>query len=64
MKTWKQQIKLPKLGICTVKEATDKESVGMIAPISHGFVNLYHEDTWVAWCGVFHAERHIIKNGK
>jgi len=60
MKTWKKKIRLPKLGVCIVKEASDKESNGKIAPVSHGFVNLYQNRKWVAWCGTFYAERHII----
>lgn len=61
MKTWKEKIKTPNFGICTVKEATDKESNGKIAPISHGFVNLYHNDVWVGFCGVSYAEKNIIQ---
>lgn len=65
MKTWREKVDVPKFGICTVKEASDKESTGMIAPVSHGFVNLYKNRKWVAWCGMFYAARHIIKkNGK
>jgi len=67
MKTWKEKVNIPKFGICTVKEAENNECGwfnkyhGYIAPIDHGFVNLYHGDKWVGWCGVIFAERHIIK---
>ena len=61
MKTWKEKVNDPRFGICTVKEADNTECTSQIAPIDHGFVNLYHGDKWVGWCGVIFAERHIIK---
>ena len=67
MKTWKEKVKMPKWGVCTVKEAEDNESGwsnehhGYIAPIDHGFVNIFCGDKFVGWCGTFYAERRIIK---
>lgn len=61
MKTWKEKVNVKKFGICTVKEATDKEATGKIAPFSHGFVNLYHDNVWVGFCGVNYAEKNIIQ---
>lgn len=61
MKTWKEKVNVKKFGICTVKEATDREANGKIAPISHGFVNLYHGNKWVGFCGVNHAEEHKVQ---
>ena len=67
MKIWKRKIKDNKFGICIVKEMTDKEVVRAnskginYAPRSHGFVNLFNEnDRFIAWCGVFYAEEHMI----
>jgi hypothetical protein len=49
-------------GLCTVAEATDDEcEKSKLAPISHGFVNLFHGSEHVAWCGVNYAEQHIWK---
>lgn len=64
MKTWKHKVKMPVHGICTVKEARGKDVNGMIAPIDHGFVNLYKDGKWVAYCGVFYARDRVIKNKK
>ena len=60
MKTWKKYVDIPRYGICRVKEASDKESTGKIAPISHGFVNLYKAGKWVNFCGVLYAKRYVL----
>ena len=62
MKTWKNKINVPLHGICTVKEANDKECADKIAPISHGFVNLYKGNKWIAFCGSQYAKEHIVKH--
>ncbi len=63
MLTWANKVKT-KAGSYTVKEASDIELVDRIAPISHGFVNLYSGDTFHAWCGVSFAEAlQIDSNG-
>lgn len=68
MKTWKQKANIPKFGICTVVEHTDKECEQprtdgqYLAPFDHGFVCLYKNGKYVGWCGSFYAERHIIKS--
>lgn len=72
MKTWKEKVLIPKtyrgslvrpsaVGICTVKEASDKETTEKIAPVSMGFVNLYKGRKWVGYCGIFFAEKRKIK---
>lgn len=60
MKTWKHKVDIPKHGICTVKEASDKESTERIAPVSHGFVNLYKEKQWIDWCGFDYTKKYLI----
>lgn len=60
MKTWKKKINDPLHGICTVKEAEDKECTDKIAPISHGFVNLCKGRKWIDFCGSYYAKEHII----
>jgi dTDP-4-dehydrorhamnose 3,5-epimerase-like enzyme len=67
MRKWKQKMRSKKYGICTVVEHTDKECTasnkkgGLLAPVSHGFVILYKDNVFVAWCGQFYAEEHLIK---
>lgn len=60
MKEWKQKVNVPKYGLCTVRELTDREcrkkSSTHLAAASHGFVNLYVEDKHVAWCGWYYAK--------
>ena len=60
MKTWEHKVDIPLYGICTVKEASDKEAGNRIAPVNHGFVNLYKNDVWVGWCGFEYAKRFLI----
>lgn len=61
MKTWKEKALIPPYGECIVKEATDKEANGKIAPSSHGFVNLYQNGKWIDFCGILFAKNRIIK---
>lgn len=51
MKNWRNKADVPTYGVCTVKEASNKEAKDLIAPYIHGFDNLYHGRKWVAWCG-------------
>jgi hypothetical protein len=63
MKIWKYKADLPKHGVVTVVEFTDKEASKATnrGPISHGFVGLYKGDTYVGWCGVNYAfQRRIL----
>lgn len=61
MKTWKQPVDLPGMGLCTVKELTDRDATrerrkGVNAmPISTGFVCLYRDDVFVGTCGSYYA---------
>ncbi len=64
MKIWKEKCFIPKYGICEVREASDKEAKNKIAPFSHGFVNLYQNNKWIDFCGVFYAKDRIIKYTK
>jgi len=61
MNTWKEKVKIDRK-VYTVKEATDKEcmkSEDRLAPISHGFVNLYNEENqFITFCGVIYAREH------
>lgn len=55
----------PKYGRCDVVEHSDKEcskckGPPYLAPISHGFVNLYRNNKMVAWCGVNYAKKYLI----
>ncbi len=60
MKTWTHQVDVPKHGVCTVKEAKDSECTEKIAPVAHGFVNLYKGEQWVDWCGFEYAKKYLI----
>lgn len=63
MRAWKRKVLIPGHGVCTVKTATDKEAASVrYAPISHGFVNLFHGDKYIAFCGVNYAKARIIKS--
>lgn len=60
MKEWNEVVLDKIYGLCTVVEANDKESNKLnLAPASHGFVNLFHGNECVAWCGVRYAEENI-----
>jgi len=67
MRKWKQQISTKKYGVCNVVEHTDRECSSSrnkgvhLAPSSHGFVNLYKDGKFVAWCGIFYAEKHLVE---
>lgn len=66
MKQWDKQIDAgSKFGICTVREHTDEEvnaarASGLNYAHCDGFVNLFHGEQFVAWCGVRWAEQQII----
>jgi hypothetical protein len=65
MKIWKEKVKIPKFGVCEVRELSDKEAdFKGKPPISHGFVNLYKNGKHVGWCGRFYAEKHLITGAK
>lgn len=70
MKTWPVKTKIPKWGICEVREMTDRECSRANkkninwAPISHGFVNLFQNNVFVGWCGVHFAFRRMLKCDK
>jgi hypothetical protein len=67
MRIWSQKIKDPQFGVCEVREMTDREVCNANkkninwAPKSHGFVNLFKNGKFIAWCGCLYAEEHIIK---
>lgn len=62
MKIWKQKVKIPKIGVCVIKEFEDHETNdSSMLPISMGFVNLYQNKKHIGWCGRFYAKKHIIK---
>ena len=64
MKTWANKVKT-KTGTYSVKEASDIEAVNRIAPRSQGFVNLFSDNIFHAFCGVSFAEAlKIDSNGK
>jgi hypothetical protein len=66
MKIWPVNVKLPKWGICEVRETTDRETSkankrGLnYAPRSQGFVNLFQDNIFVGWCGVHYAYRKMF----
>lgn len=70
MKIWPVNVKMPKWGICEVREFTDKECERMNrkgiwwAPISAGFVNCFQDDMFVGWSGVHFAFRRMLKCDK
>ena len=50
---------------CTDKECTEKSNKGdnkNLAPLSHGFVNLFDGTNHIAWCGTNYATEHRILN--
>ena len=68
MKIWPVLVKIPKWGLCEVRETTDRETVCAYAkripcaPRSHGFVNLFRDGIFYGWCGVAYARRRIVKS--
>lgn len=68
MKQWDHKIDAcSKFGICTVREHTDKEvntarENGLLFAHCDGYVNLFHGEKFVGWCGSAWAENRIIKN--
>lgn len=63
MRIWPINVKIPKLGICEVREMTDKECSNKkfnYAPRSHGFVNLFQDDVFKSWCGISYAKRRLL----
>jgi hypothetical protein len=66
MKIWPINVNIPKLGICEVREHTDKECAIAnkqninYAPRSHGFVNLFQDDEFKSWCGVDYARKRLV----
>ena len=66
MKTWPVKVKMPRWGICQVKEMTDREceranGKGINwAPRPHGFVNLFQRNKFTGWCGMAFAKRRIV----
>jgi hypothetical protein len=65
MKTWPVASKMPKWGLCEVREMTDRECTAACrkginwAPRSHGFVNLFQRNVFRGWCGINFAKRRI-----
>lgn len=68
MKIWPIVIKIPKWGLCEVRETTDRETQKAnekninYAPRSHGFVNLFQDDVFLGWCGIAFAKRRMVKS--
>lgn len=66
MKIWPVNIKIPKWGICEVRETTDRETSLAnkkkinYAPRSQGFVNLFQDDVFLGWCGIAFAKRKLV----
>lgn len=66
MKIWPINVKIPKLGICEVRETTDRETSRanrkniFYAPRSHGFVNLFQDNVLVGRCGIAFAKRRLV----
>lgn len=69
MKQWEMQIDAgEKFGICTVREHTDEEvnaarEQGLNYAHCDGFVNLFHGEKFVGWCGTAWAEKRIVRQG-
>jgi hypothetical protein len=67
MKIWPINVKIPDWGICEVREMTNKETYKAdkkginLAPREFGFVNLFQDNVFVAWCGVAFAKRRMLK---
>lgn len=68
MKEWADKIDAGgKFGICTVREHTDEEVTaaheqGLNYAHCDGFVNLFHGEKFVGWCGKAWAENRVIIN--
>jgi hypothetical protein len=68
MKIWPINADIPDLGICEVRETTDRETSiankrGLnYAPRSNGFVNLFRDGKFVGWCGVNFAFKRAFKS--
>ena len=66
MKIWPICVKIPKWGLCEVRETTDRETTQAnrksinYAPRSMGCVNLFQDDVFRGWCGIAFAKRHLI----
>lgn len=69
MKEWADKIDAGgKFGICTVREHTDEEvnaarEQGLNYAHCDGFVNLFHGEKFVGWCGTAWAEKRIVRQG-
>ena len=63
MKTWPAKVKMPRWGICEVRQMTDRECnryTNNYAPRSMGWVNLFQDGEYMGWCGMAFAKRRIV----
>ena len=59
MEKWDKKL-LHENVVYDVWEAEDNELEGKIAPVSHGFVNLYIGTDWIDFCGVSWAKDYLV----
>lgn len=68
MKIWPVKVKMPRWGVCEVREMTDRECGRMNrkginwAPRSMGFVNLFQNNGFLGWSGMAYAKRRLVKS--
>ena len=63
MKIWPVKVKMPRWGICEVRQMTDRECnrfTNNFTPRSHGLVNLFQDGVYMGWCGIAFAKRRIV----